>query len=209
MDPSLTPGVGFHLQPDGSWKAEKIPSKVISEAKFSGFLEIEGVKSSVFETKSKDQWAQKTPPAGLNISSKLLRVAARIAGVSVKWTPPSLEEEEEELTRVADEEGLDMPALFAAAHAAKLRPLTNIDWQRLENTDSYGIQSVNEATDIAEGYGKDVDSIIGGMVHGAGIPAAIILERADGSITLVAGNARLMAAKALGQTPDVLWITAP
>jgi len=209
-EPILTPGIGFHLQPDGSWDPEEIPEDVLEDAKFSGYLTIDGIKSSVFETRSKAQWAQKTPPAGLNVSTRLLVAAFHIAGVpSVSWVPPSLDEEEEELVRLADEEGLEMPSLLQEAHSAKMRPLSESDWQRLEGTDSFGISSVNEATDIAEGYGRDVDSVIQGMVQGAGIPAPIILERSDGSITLVSGNARLMAARALGLTPRVLWVIAP
>lgn len=56
----LQSGYGFHLQPDGQWEVEKIPEKVLKEAKFSGHLTIEGYRSTVFETPDKDQWAQKS-----------------------------------------------------------------------------------------------------------------------------------------------------
>ena len=71
--PKLQPGIGFHLQPDGSWEAEKIPPHVLSEAVFSGYLTIEGYRSTVFETKDKDQWAQKST----GTSALASRVAAR------------------------------------------------------------------------------------------------------------------------------------
>lgn len=54
----LSPGVGFHLQKDGSWKAEKIPADVLHTAIYSGFLTIEGKKCTVFDTSNKEQWAQ-------------------------------------------------------------------------------------------------------------------------------------------------------
>jgi hypothetical protein len=56
----LSPGFGFKLQPDGSWKVSKIPGDVIDSAEFSGFLTIKGYRCSVFETPDKDQWAQKS-----------------------------------------------------------------------------------------------------------------------------------------------------
>lgn len=208
--PSLEPGNAFRLNTRGGWDVKPLPPEVIKKAEFSGYLTIDGVKSVVFVTPDGEQWAQRTPPSGMNVASRLLVAAARISGApSVSWVPPSLDEEEEELVRMADEEGYDMPSLLRAAHGAKMRALSESDWQRLEGTDSYSISSVNEATHIAEGYGRDVDSVIQGMVDGSGIPAPIILERADGSITLVSGNARLMAARALGLTPHVLWVTSP
>lgn len=207
--PSLEPGNAFRLNAGGGWDIMKLPPDVADEAEFSGYLTIRGVNSAVFETPDGEQWAQRTPPAGLNVSARVMCAAMRIAETSVSWVSPSLEEEEEELVRLADEEGLDMPSLLREAHRAKLRALKDSDWQRLEGTDSYDVSSVNEATHIAEGYGRDVDSVIQGMVQGAGIPAPIVLERTDGSLTLVSGNARLMAARALGLSPQVLWVTAP
>jgi hypothetical protein len=59
-DVKLQPGIGFRLQPDGSWKPEKIPSDVLRDAKFSGYLTIDGYRSTVFETPDKNQWAQKS-----------------------------------------------------------------------------------------------------------------------------------------------------
>lgn len=72
-DFKLQPGVGFHLKPDGNWLAEKIPPEVLQEAKFSGYLTIEGYRSTVFETKNKEQWAQKST----GTSALASRVAAR------------------------------------------------------------------------------------------------------------------------------------
>ena len=56
----LQPGVAFRLQPDGQWKPEKLPPEVLKEAKFSGYLTIQGYRCSVFETPDKNQWAQKS-----------------------------------------------------------------------------------------------------------------------------------------------------
>lgn len=55
----LTPGIGFHLQPDGTWAPEKIPDEVIDHAEFSGYLTINGYRSTVFDTED-GSWAQKS-----------------------------------------------------------------------------------------------------------------------------------------------------
>jgi hypothetical protein len=51
----LQPGVAFRLQPDGQWKPEKIPPEAIKEAKFSGYLTIQGYRCTVFETPDKNR----------------------------------------------------------------------------------------------------------------------------------------------------------
>jgi hypothetical protein len=84
-EPKLTPGVAFHLQPDGSWSPEKLPSDVLTDAKFSGYLTIDGYRCSVFETPDKSMWAQKSvnTPATVSSFSKASRsmdsVASRVA----------------------------------------------------------------------------------------------------------------------------------
>ncbi len=92
-EPTLQPGAGFHLKPDGNWEVKDIPSKVLSEAKFSGYLTIEGYRSTVFETPDKEQWAQKSTgtvasmpnlpsrshPNGIRRMSRYLAIASRVA----------------------------------------------------------------------------------------------------------------------------------
>jgi hypothetical protein len=58
-EPKLTPGVAFHLQPDGSWAAENLPHKAL-DSKFSGYLTINGYRCSVFEASDQSMWAQKS-----------------------------------------------------------------------------------------------------------------------------------------------------
>lgn len=72
-EPKLQPGVGFHLKEDGNWKPERIPPEVLREATFSGYLTIQGYRCTVFVTKTKDQWAQKST----GTSALASRVAAR------------------------------------------------------------------------------------------------------------------------------------
>jgi hypothetical protein len=56
----LQAGVAFRLQPDGQWTPEKIPPEALKEAKFSGYLTIQGYRCTVFEMPDKSQWAQKS-----------------------------------------------------------------------------------------------------------------------------------------------------
>ena len=56
----LQPGVAFRLQPDGSWKPEKVPPEALKSAQFSGYLTIQGYRCTVFDTPDKNQFAQKS-----------------------------------------------------------------------------------------------------------------------------------------------------
>ncbi len=90
-EPTLQPGAGFHLKPDGNWEVKDIPPKVLTEAKFSGYLTIEGYRSTVFETPDKEQWAQKSTgtvaserpvlldPSSPKGMSRFLAIATRVA----------------------------------------------------------------------------------------------------------------------------------
>lgn len=82
-DMRLQPGPAFHLQPDGTWAVEAVPPNVAKEARFSGFLAIEGYWCVVFELGG-EAWAQKAAgdvpeesPMG-----KLSSIAKRIAHLS-------------------------------------------------------------------------------------------------------------------------------
>jgi hypothetical protein len=64
------------LQPDGQWKPEQIPPEVLRNSKFSGYLTINGYRSSVFDTEDFGSWSQKSEgtPAMASLAE---RVAAR------------------------------------------------------------------------------------------------------------------------------------
>lgn len=80
----LSSGIGFHLQPDGRWEPEKVPDHVVENAKFSGFLTIQGYRCVVFELNG-EQWAQKstgtvaTTIGNIMKSSNVSKLASRVA----------------------------------------------------------------------------------------------------------------------------------
>jgi len=233
-EPELSPGVSFRLQPDGSWSPENMPHRVLVEAKFSGYLTIQGYRCSVFEMPDGAMWAQKSVNTPATASSKpdmskkcpecggkatdvrgysaccsnghFFPVKPKNASVSPNWVKPSISDEMVELERVSGDEGIDLDALKVAFNQADVKTLSDSDWSRLENTESYGVESVFQAVEIAMGHDRDIASILRGLRGGSPINMPVILERNDGTITLVGGNTRLMASKALGISPKTLWI---
>jgi hypothetical protein len=77
----LQPGPAFHLQPDGTWAVEAVPPDVAKEARFSGFLAIEGYWCVVFELGG-EAWAQKAAGDMPEAEAKLASIARRIARVN-------------------------------------------------------------------------------------------------------------------------------
>lgn len=135
-------------------------------------------------------------------------VSSQLRCRSVKWVRPDLSEEFGEFKRVARGEGLNLSALMRAAAQAELVPLRPSDWRQLENTDSNERMTVKQFRELASRYGRDWRAIEQAICAGSELPAPIILRRADGSATLIAGNTRLMGARALGVTnPRVLEVS--
>lgn len=121
--------------------------------------------------------------------------------MAFSWKKPTFDSEKEEFERVADEAGIPLEELRAAFQQAPLENLTDKDWSRLENTDSWETTSLEAGRELAQKYGRDIDRI----AQGGALPAPIVLEL-DGKLTLVAGNTRLMVARALKDSPKVVWV---
>jgi hypothetical protein len=84
----LVPGPAFHLEGDGKWDVQELPSDVLKSAKYFGEIKIEGYPAVIFEMPDGDQWAQKAPgtpaPKGdeaskaITSSDKFHRIARRM-----------------------------------------------------------------------------------------------------------------------------------
>ena len=113
---------------------------------------------------------------------------------------PILQAENEEIERTADELGLPYDVVYNSFVSGKEVILTDEMWSRLENTDSYDINSEEEAIELARHYGKDIQSILAAEKT----PPALILQYSPNKYYLVGGNTRLMVARAKGINPQVI-----
>lgn len=91
---------------------------------------------------------------------------------------------------------------------AKLQPLPKNIWDQLQNTDSNSIplSGFDQAKAIADGYGRSIDTIVSLIKSNSELPPPQILRRPNGQYTLIGGNTRLMAFRALGIIPKVLMV---
>ena len=113
---------------------------------------------------------------------------------------PILQAENEEIERTADDLGLPYDTVYNSLANGKEVTLTDEMWSRLENTDSYDIDSEEESIKLAQYYGKDYKSILSAEKT----PPALILQYSPDKYYLIGGNTRLMFARAKGINPQVI-----
>jgi hypothetical protein len=103
---------------------------------------------------------------------------------------------------------LRIPAkdLHAAAKNAKLGALSDKHWSKISNSESWGTTTKAKAQHYATAYRRDIKKIYHGFKHGEEIPAPIVLHRKGKPPYVVAGNTRLMAARAAKIRPKVLHV---
>jgi hypothetical protein len=111
-----------------------------------------------------------------------------------------IKSESEEIERTALDLGLPYDVTYNAFVNGDEVTLTDEMWSRLENTDSYDINSEEEAIELARHYGKDIQSILSAEKT----PPALILQYSPNKYYLVGGNTRLMVARAKGINPQVI-----
>lgn len=119
------------------------------------------------------------------------------------WLKPALDLERDEFHRTAQSFGLSTSSMLKAAQGGQLVDFPYSVWGKLENSDSFDVAGVNVADSRAKGYGRDTSSLKNAYMTGEGVPAPIVWRRQDGSYYLIAGNTRLMLAKAFGLRPKV------
>ena len=116
---------------------------------------------------------------------------------------PIIKAETEEIERTAEDLGLPFDVVYNSFVNGKEVTLNDDMWSRLENTDSYDINSEEEAIELARHYGKDIQSILAAEKT----PPALILQYSPNKYYLVGGNTRLMVARAKGINPQVILAT--
>lgn len=129
---------------------------------------------------------------------------------------PEVNREIGEITRVAETFGKEDPEQFTKQflEKAKTSPLIELSeemWSQLENTDSYDI-SPNDWSSVehhaVEGHPdqpRDWRFYKAKMESGEEVASPIIFKQGD-TLHLVAGNTRLMVARALGIIPKALLV---
>ena len=125
---------------------------------------------------------------------------------STNWINPDIEEEQEEIDRTAEDLNINQQLLQKCIHNAKLVDLTDIVWSKMSNTDSWNAVEPGNliaAEKLSQKYDRDLERIIKTMRDGGTLPAPIVLLYGK-TPYLIAGNTRLMAARAMKIRPLVL-----
>lgn len=120
------------------------------------------------------------------------------------WIKPKWEDELDEFQRVEGETGINIPNLKLCFDHGRAMTLTDDVWAKLENTESYTVEDIQEVSDLLDTYGKNGIRILVGFTLGSAMPMPIIMQRGSG-YELVAGNSRLCIAKVWGVDPTV-WV---
>lgn len=130
---------------------------------------------------------------------------------AINFIKPSLEYEVGEIERTADHFNIDREdfrkKFLKEFEGAVPEYLPSDEWNTLENSDSNDI-TLGDWESVkyhANHIGRDWESIRNKMQNGDEIEAPIILNL-NNQLYLIAGNTRLMVAKALGIMPKVIKI---
>ena len=128
------------------------------------------------------------------------KAKVRLEAINPLGWEPIIKAENEEIERTADDLGLPYDVVYNSLVNGDEVTLTDEIWSRLENTDSYDINSEEEAIELAQYYGKDYKSILSAEKT----PPALILQYSPNKYYLIGGNTRLMFARAKGINPQVI-----
>jgi cytidyltransferase-like protein len=116
--------------------------------------------------------------------------------------------EESEIERTAQVFNVPLPDMRYAFIAGNMVVLSDDIWSKLENSDSYEINSLEDAIKLAKEYGKDWKPTLDAIKNDdAVVSPPLVLNYDKNKYYLVGGNTRLMFSKALGKTPEVLMGT--
>jgi hypothetical protein len=109
-----------------------------------------------------------------------------------------------EIDRVSEEFNIpaeDIQYAFEVGHEVIL---TENIWSKLENSDSYEVQNLDQAVELANKYKKNWRAIVQAIKDEKQLPLPMVMQYSEDKYHLVAGNTRLMIYKALGVQPVVL-----
>jgi hypothetical protein len=113
-----------------------------------------------------------------------------------------VESEYPEISRTATELGVSPNDISMAIISGDMVQLNDDLWSRLENTDSYDVNNMQDFRNLSDMYGKDYRRIMAARPEE--LPPPVIVEYKPGKYHLVAGNTRLMWMRVKGITPVVV-----
>jgi cytidyltransferase-like protein len=113
--------------------------------------------------------------------------------------------EETEIERTAQDFNIPIPDVRYAFQAGSMVVLSDDIWSKLENSDSYSVNSLDDAIKLAKKYGKNWKPTLDAIKDDdAVVTPPMVLNYDKNKYYLVAGNTRLMFYKALNKIPKVL-----
>ena len=115
-----------------------------------------------------------------------------------------VKDEEDEIERTAQEFNTPIPDMQYAFIAGDIVVLSDDIWSKLENSDSWKVDSLEDAIKLAKKYKKNWKSTLSAIKANKAINPPLVLNYDKDNYYLVGGNTRLMFYKALGITPKVL-----
>jgi cytidyltransferase-like protein len=116
--------------------------------------------------------------------------------------------EESEIERTAQVFNVPLPDMRYAFIAGNMVVLSDDIWSKLENSDSYEVNSLDDAIKLAKKYGKNWKPTLDAIKNDdAVVSPPLVLNYDKDKYYLVGGNTRLMFTKALGKIPKVLMGT--
>lgn len=125
---------------------------------------------------------------------------------TIKWASPDLEEVASKLPKVALDLGLDIEDVQSKISGGWLTALNLGIWAFLKNSDSWTIESMEEAEVRAAMRDEDLQPTLDMISAGQTVPAPVILLLGDGSPYLLTGNEKLMIARAMDTEATVFFV---
>lgn len=131
--------------------------------------------------------------------------------MNINWTRTSFADEKEEFLRTAEffsdakQKNENYKILEKNYKTAKLLPLNDRDWSKMQNTDSWDTDTLEKIQKVVKKVPRRVETVINEFFSGR-VRSPIALRLGDGILYLVAGNTRLMIAKMLEVKPKVMIV---
>jgi len=141
----------------------------------------------------------------------------------VNWIRPNVQAERTEIARTlikflnVEPTDKNVGKIIETIEVAAISELTEDEWEKLDNTESFhGVRvgHLEDAEQITEkhnqylsrGYQRNVGVLADALRDGKEMEAPVILKNEKGETHLVSGNTRLMVARALGIQPQVIVV---